>query len=247
LADDVERPTIIPYAQLPDHPTTEVPGHEGELVLGWLNGVAVAVWRGRAHFYEGWSMADLAFPVRLLHVLGGTAVLLTNAAGGLSPDLASGDLMVFSDHIFLPGLAGHNPLRGLAATDERPRFVGLAEPYDPELRALAGQVAIREGIRMREGVYAMVAGPNYETRAEGELLRRLGADAVGMSTVPEVIVARQLGLKVVALSAITNMVLGPRATEATHDGVLTEIERIRPRLRRLVRGILGGMAEVLRS
>jgi purine-nucleoside phosphorylase len=224
-----------------------VPGHRGELVLGELSGVQVAVWRGRPHFYEGWSMAELTFPLQLLKRLGGEAVVLTNAAGGLNPAFQSGDLMVIDDHIFLPGLAGHNPLRGQELAIAGERFVSLTNAYNARLRGLAHEVADRSGISLRSGVYVMVAGPNYETAAEGRLLRAYGADAVGMSTVPETIVARQLGLRVLGLSAITNLVLTPAPGGATHAEVLAASEGLKPRFVKLLRGILAGIPEVLNS
>jgi purine-nucleoside phosphorylase len=245
LADQVEGGCVIPFADIPHHPTATVPGHAGQVIFGRLEGVEVAVWRGRIHFYEGRSMAEVGLPIRLLHALGARALVLTNAAGGLNDAFLSGDLMLITDHINLPGLVGHNPLRGPNPGREE-RFIDLAHAYDPDLRALALRVAAAGGLTLRQGVYAMAAGPSYETPAEARMLRLLGADAVGMSTAPEVIVARQLGLRVVALSAITNVLLGPAAAAGTsHAEVVAAAERLKPRLAALVRGMLSSMGQVL--
>lgn len=239
---EVAGATTIPFEEIPGHPAATVPGHHGCVVLGSVGDLPTVLWHGRVHFYEGHSMAEVALPVRLMAALGVEAVILTNAAGGLNPDFEPGDLMLVVDHINLPGLAGHHPLRGPQGPAER--FVDLSEAYDPALRALAVRVAATQGLALREGVYAMVAGPSYETPAEARLLRMLGADAVGMSTVPEVIVARQLGLRVLALSAITN-VLGRAVSGPTHAEVLATAERLQPRFTALLRGVLTRLPEVL--
>jgi purine-nucleoside phosphorylase len=245
LADQVRSPCVIPFGDIPNHPRATAAGHTGQLVLGSLEGVEVAVWRGRAHFYEGCSMAEVGFPIRLLDRLGGRAVILTNAAGALNESFMVGDLMLLTDHINLPGLVGHNPLRGEQPPGAQ-RFVDLIGAYDAELRRLALAAAERVGQLVQQGVYVMVAGPSYETAAEARLLRRLGADAVGMSTVPEVIVSRQLGLRVAALSAITNVLLGSAsAGAASHAEVLAAAETLEPRFAALVRGMLAGMSEAL--
>ena len=244
LADQVQDAHVIPFADIPDHPTVTVSGHAGEVVFGTLERIEVAVWRGRIHFYEGRSMAQVGFPIRLLHALGARALVLTNAAGGLNETFVSGDLMLITDHINLPGLVGHNPLRGPNPYPAE-RFIDLANAYDRELHALALRVAAASGFTLRQGVYAMAAGPSYETPAESRMLRLLGADAVGMSTAPEVVVARQLGLRVVAVSAITNVLLGPATAGTSHAEVLTAAERLKPRLAALVRGMLSSMGQVL--
>jgi purine-nucleoside phosphorylase len=244
FAREVDSSCAISFAEIPHHPAATVAGHDGNVVLGLIGSMPVAVWRGRVHFYEGSSMAEVGFPVRVLGALGARAVVLTNAAGGLNESFKSGDLMVLTDHVNLPGLVGHNPLRGWDGTDQR--FLDLSEAYDPELRQLALRAGQQVGVPLVQGVYAMVAGPNYETPAEARLLRQLGADAVGMSTAPEVIVARQVGLRVVALSAITNILLGPSAGgPPSHAEVLASAERLKPRLTRLLSGMLSSMAEVL--
>jgi purine-nucleoside phosphorylase len=241
FAEQVQSATVIPLADIPFHPNPTVMGHAGILVFGNLEGVNVAVWKGRSHFYEGRSMGEIGFPIWLLARLGGSHLILTNAAGGLAERLKPGDLMVLNDHINLPGLCGHNPLRGNEVLCEGDRFVDLSNAYDPGLRQLALETAAAEGFTTHEGVYAMVGGPNYETRAEARLLRQLGADAVGMSTVPETIVARQVGLRVVAISAITNALLAPDEQGTSHQDVLRQADRLKPRLATLVKGIVAGL------
>lgn len=239
LADEVRSPTVIRYADIPHHPRPTVPGHPGELVLGTLEGVAVALWRGRVHAYEGRDLAEVAFPIRLMRRLGAEAAMLTNAAGGLNPEYAPGDLMLFADHISLPSLVGHSPLRSEHEPALGERFVPLTSAYDPRLVDLALQSAADLGQSIHRGVYAMVGGPSYETPAEARLLRMVGADAVGMSTVPEVIVARQAGLRVLAISAITNVVaMAADSPDPSHAEVLAVADRIKTRFAALLRGIL---------
>lgn len=227
----------FPYTAIPGFPRPTVPGHAGELVLGRLADRPVAILNGRLHFYEGHSMAQVAWPVRLLHALGCRALVVTNSAGGLNPTFQPGDLMAITDHIFLPGLAGFHPLIDPALPPEA-RFVDLKDAYDPDLRALAARLAADLGFTLHAGVYAMVAGPTYETAAELRLLRLAGADAVGMSTVPEVVVARQLGLRVLGLSCITNLALPEGPAPVTHAEVLAAAARTRPRLTALVQHLI---------
>jgi purine-nucleoside phosphorylase len=237
LADDLDSPTVVPYAEIPDFPPTTVVGHRGELVIGMLAGQPVAVLRGRFHFYEGYSMQQVTFPVRVLRALGCTTLLATNAAGGLHADWRVGDLMLITDHIFLPGLAGHHPLRG--PNDERlgPRFPAMVGAYDHELMALARATAVSLGVLLREGVYLMLSGPAFESSAELRMCRLLGADAVGMSTVPEVIVARHMGMRCMGLSLITNLAL-PDGPPANHQEVLDAGESARPKVAALIHSIL---------
>jgi len=246
LADELQAATTIPFAEIPYHPDSTVPGHAGQLVLGMLAGLPVAVWRGRSHFYEGRDMAEVAFPARLMRSLGARVALLTNAAGGLNPAFVPGDLMVLTDHLNLPGLVGHNPLRGEHDPAFGERFVPLSAAYDRAFIDLALRVGRQLGQPIRSGVYAMVGGPSYETPAEARLLRLLGADAVGMSTVSEVIAACQAGLRVVALSAITNVVAtAPCEAGAQHAEVLAVAEQIKSRFAAQVRGMLAGMKVLL--
>src|SRR4030088_1127379 len=215
LADEVTDATRIPYAAIPGWERSTAPGHSGELVVGTLGGKAVAVMKGRLHYYEGYDMAAVAFPIRVFKALGIETVILTNACGGLNPKFTAGDLMLLEDHInFMPA----NPLRG--PNDERlgPRFPDMVGTYSEELRAIAKSV----DPDVREGVYVGVAGPNFETPAELRMLRGFGADAVGMSTVPEVIVARHMAMDILAISTVTDMATGiPGQIEhVTHEAVL---------------------------
>ncbi|MFN2114648.1 MAG: purine-nucleoside phosphorylase [Anaerolineae bacterium] len=206
LADGIEGPVVVPYVELPGWPASTVRGHTGQLVLGRLGGTEVAIAAGRAHLYEGYSPQEVTFGVRVMRDLGATVLIVTNAAGGLNPEYAAGDLMVIADHVFLPGLSGLNPLVGSNDSEIGPRFPSMTNAYDPALREYAARAARAEGLTVHEGVYAMVAGPSYETPAEARALRALGGDAVGMSTAPEVVVARHAGMRVLGLSLITNRV-----------------------------------------
>jgi purine-nucleoside phosphorylase len=242
LADEIGSARVVPYAEIPHFVASTVAGHAGQLVLGELEGVPVAAMRGRVHLYEGYSPAQVSFPVRVLARLGATVLIVTNAAGGLNESFHAGDLMLLSDHLSLPALAGQNPLIGPDDPALGVRFLDMLEPYDPDLRRLAQQTALAHGFALREGVYAMVAGPSFETKAEVRFLQHVGADAVGMSTVPEVIVARHEGLRVLGVSAITNMTLGETApSQVTHHDVLAVADQVRPRLETVVRGVLTGL------
>lgn len=240
LADAVEKPDIIAYDQIPHWPVSTVPGHQGRLVLGQLQGKSVLVMQGRAHYYEGYSMGQITMPVRVMQLLGIETLILTNAAGGLNPDFSAGDLMLISDHLNFLGMAGHNPLRGPNDAEAGPRFPDMTHPYDLNLRALAREVGAAEEIPMQEGVYAYVAGPSFETPAELRFLRLAGADAVGMSTVPSVVVARHGGLRVLGISTVTNMTTPQPAPDqkTTHEEVLEVGALVVPRLTRLLHGIL---------
>jgi purine-nucleoside phosphorylase len=205
-------------------------------VLGDLGGRLVAIMRGRVHLYEGYSAAEVAFPVRVLQALGIQALIVSNAAGGLDPEFRSGDLMLIRDHIFMPGLAGHNPLCGPNDDSLGPRFPNMAGAYDPALRDHAHRAAADGGQTLREGVYAMVAGPSYETPAEYQALRAMGADAVGMSTCPEVVVARHMGLPVAGISLITNVLTGaPVSHEEVLSAASAAAARFCPLVERIVR------------
>jgi len=215
--------TRIPYARLPGFPPVGVSGHTGELILGQLAGTPLLVLSGRAHYYEGHAMERVTFAVRMLAEFGISDLLLTNAAGGLNRRFRAGDFMVLTDHINFMGV---NPLRG-PATDGLPGFVDLTHVYDSALRNLLRQAGRKCGVRLRQGVYLAVSGPTYETPAEVRAYARLGADAVGMSTVPEAIVARQCGLRVAALSCITNAAAGISRTPVSHAEVLETGERVK--------------------
>jgi purine-nucleoside phosphorylase len=239
LADEVENPAIVPYAEIPHFAVSTVSGHAGQFVGGTLDGVPVAVLRGRVHVYEGYSLQQITFPVRTLHRLGAELLIITNAAGGLNPAYRAGDLMVLRDHINLPGLAGQNPLIGADEPELGVRFLDMTDQYDGALRARALELGTELGLPIHEGVYAVVAGPSFETRAELRYLRLIGADAVGMSTVPEVIVARHERMRVLGISVITNTA-DPDAVVAdvSHEGVLSVAEQAATGLTAVIRGIL---------
>jgi purine-nucleoside phosphorylase len=232
LAEEVEDAVVVPAAEVPGLPVPKVPGHAGALVAGRLGGVPVLVLAGRVHTYEGYSATEVAFATRVAAELGCRALVATNAAGGINPDFRPGDLMVLRDHV---NFLFDNPLRG------GPSFVDLAGAYDADLRAVAARHATAAGAPLREGVYLAAAGPSYETPAEIAIFRSWGVDAVGMSTVPEVIAARAHGLRVAAVSAITN-VHRPGGTPTSHAEVLEVGAQLRPRLRELVLALLPAAA-----
>jgi len=233
LAEQLEAEARIPYAEIPGWKRSTAPGHAGELVVGSLSGKPVAVMRGRLHYYEGYDMADVAYPVRVLAAWGIDTLIVTNACGGLNPAYSAGDIMVISDHI---NLMAANPLRGVNDDALGPRFPDMVGVYTEELRALAHEV---DG-GLREGIYVAVAGPNFETPAELRMLRGLGADAVGMSTVPEILVARHMGMRILALSTVTDMATGipGQIQHVTHEEVLEVAGRTGKRLASLVKGVV---------
>ncbi len=239
LADEIEDAVVVPYTQIPHFAQSTVVGHAGRLVLGMLEGVPVMAMQGRFHFYEGYSSQEVTFPVRVMHMLGAQALLVSNAAGGVNPIYNTGDFMLLRDHIYLPGLVGASPLMG--ANDERfgERFPPMAKAYDAELRNLALSVAERYlELTLHQGVYTMVAGPSYETGAELRFLRTIGTDAVGMSTVPEVVVARHMGMRVLGMSLITNTATGDETEEVNHEEVLAAGDAAHQGFAALVRGIV---------
>ncbi len=231
LLGEIEWPIRVAYRQIPGFPAVGVPGHRGELAIGRLAGEPLLLLSGRAHYYEGHRMAAVTFPVRVLAAYGIRDLLLTNAAGGISPKLRVGDLMVVEDHI---NLMGTNPLRGPPLSG-LPRFVDLSCTYDAALRQLLHQAGRACAVSLKTGVYLAVSGPSYETPAEIKAFRRLGADAVGMSTVPEVIVARQLGIRVAARSCITNLASGFSKTPLSHREVLEKAARVQAGASQLIR------------
>ena len=244
LADEIHESVCISFGEIPNFPTSTVQGHSGTLVIGELKGAKVAAMRGRVHFYEGYNLRQITFPVRVMRRLGAEILIVTNAAGGLNESFETGDLMVLTDHLNIMGMAGQSPLVGPDDASLGVRFLDMLQAYDPELRGLAKQTAQKHGFELREGVYAMVGGPAFETLAEIRFLQRGGADAVGMSTVPEVIVARHERMRVLGLSAITDMAVGKdAATEITHAEVLAAADRIKPRLAAVIKGVLALLAE----
>jgi purine-nucleoside phosphorylase len=240
LADRLERAAVIPYADIPGFPVSKVPGHPARLVIGELpvNGgaVVVAAMQGRAHAYEGWSAEDVAFGARVLCALGVKLLLVTNAAGGVNPTFAPGDLVRITDHLNLSGLS---PLVGENDDKIGPRFPDLSDAYDPRLADLLEASADAIGIPLRSGVYACMLGPSYETPAEIRMLRALGADVVGMSTVPEVIAARHMGVPVAGISVVTNLAAGLTRKALSHQEVAETAERVGDRLTALVTEFLG--------
>ncbi|MBE7490221.1 MAG: purine-nucleoside phosphorylase [Planctomycetes bacterium] len=241
LGKEVEAETRIAYSQIPHMGKTSVQSHSGELVAGRLGKTPVFVLEGRLHFYEGHSLEDIVFPVRLLKALGCDTVILSNAAGGLNPKWKLGDIMVLDDHINLPGLAGVSPLLGPNDDALGPRFPDMSAPYDPALIKKAVTAARKQKLQLRRGVYVMVTGPNLETRAEYRMLRNLGADVVGMSTVPEVIAARHLGMKVAAFSIVTDMCIPDELEEANIEKIIATANKAEPRLTRLVKALVASL------
>jgi purine-nucleoside phosphorylase len=235
LADEMRVATCIPYEEIPGFPLSSVESHAGRLLLGTLAGRRVVAMQGRFHRYEGYSLQQIAFPVRVLHALGARLLVVSNAGGGMHPLWSPGELMLIADHI---NLLGDNPLVG--PNDDRlgPRFPDMSEPYDARLRALARAVALEQGIPLREGVYVAVSGPNLETRAEYRMLRALGADVVGMSTVPEVIAAVHTGMRVLGLSIITDQCLPDALEPATLERIVAVARAAEPKLTALIRGVL---------
>jgi purine-nucleoside phosphorylase len=235
FAEQLGRAVRIPYASIPHFPRPGVVGHRGQLVVGELEGVPVAVLQGRVHYYEGYTLQQVVFPVRVLGLLGVRVLVLTNAAGGIRTDYGQGALVLIRDHL---NLQGGNPLMG--PHDERfgPRFPDMTHAYSERLRQLARAEARRLGIELPEGVYAAVHGPSYETPAEIRALRTLGADLVGMSTVPEVIAARQMGLEVLAISCVTNLAAGLADAPIDHEEVLRTGAAVREKLMRLLAALV---------
>jgi len=234
LADEIENPKVLDYTEIPHFPISDVEGHAGELVFGDFAGSRAVVMSGRAHYYEGWSLEEVTFPVRSFGALGVDRMLVTNSAGGANPDFEPADLMLITDHL---NLMGANPLRG--PNDERlgPRFPDMSDAYSEDLRERAERAATELEVDLRKGVYAGMPGPSYETPAEIRMIRQLGGDAVGMSTVPEVVVANHAGLEVLGISCITNKAAGLQES-LDHREVEEVAGRAREKFARLVRGII---------
>ena len=236
LARAMDAPVVVEYGEIPGFPLSTVESHAGRLLCGTLAGKTVIAMQGRFHRYEGYTLQQVTFPVRVLRALGARTLVVSNACGGMHPLWAAGDLMLLADHI---NLLGDNPLVG--PNDDRlgPRFPDMSEPYDAGLREVARAEARRQGITLREGVYVAVTGPNLETRAEYRMLRALGADVVGMSTVPEVIVAVHGGMRVLGLSIITDLCLPDALEPASVEKIIGVAMRSEPQLTALVTGVLG--------
>ena len=234
LADRIESPEVVPFREIPGFPESTVVGHAGALISGTLAGKAVLALAGRFHVYEGHDARLAGFPIRVLHALGARTLIVSNAAGGVNRLWQPGDLMVIRDHI---NLTFRNPLIG-AVEEGDLRFPDMSEPYDSSLADLAHRVAAEQGLSLRDGVYAGLLGPAYETPAEVRMLERLGADAVGMSTVPEVIVARARGMRVLGISCITNMACGISSSPLSHEEVLETTRRVGHKFSGLVEGVV---------
>ncbi len=235
LAEEIDVAAAFDYADLPAFPLSTVESHAGRLLCGTLGGKTVVAMQGRFHRYEGYSLQEVSFPVRVLRALGARALIVANACGGMHPLWSPGDLMLIADHI---NLLGDNPLVGAHDESFGSRFPDMSEPYDPALRAAARAVAAEQGTVLREGVYVAVPGPNLETRAEYRMLRSFGADVVGMSTVPEVIVAVQGGMRVLGLSIITDQCLPDALEPASVERIIATAKLAEPRLTALVRGVV---------
>jgi purine-nucleoside phosphorylase len=235
LAAHIADPVALAYEEIPGFPVSTVETHTGRLLLGSLESRRVAVMQGRTHSYEGYDLATVAFPVRVLRGLGADRLVVSNVSGSMEPRWVPGDLVAIADHI---NLLGHNPLVGPNVDSQGPRFPDMSEAYDEELRAIAREEADRLGIRLHEGVYVAVTGPNLETAAEYRMLRTMGADIVGMSTVPEVIVARHAGMRVLGLSIITDACVPDALQPVDIDEILRVAAEAEPRLTDLVRAVL---------
>jgi len=238
LANSVQKPDVIPYSDLPNWPRSTVHGHAGRLVIGELEGQPVLVMQGRTHFYEGYSMSQITLPVRVMLRLGLEMMFVTNAAGGVNPDFVPGDVMLITDNLNLMGMTGANPLMGPNIDELGPRFPDMSRAYDVGLMLLARKAASENNILLREGVYCGLSGPSFEGPADLRFLRLVGTDSVGMSTVPEVIVARHGGLRVLGLSAITNKANLDGSTVTTHEEVFEAGKVITPKIEAILRGVL---------
>ena len=235
LAGQIRKKTVIPYEEIPGFPQSTVATHAGQLVIGQLSGKAVAAMEGRFHYYEGYTMDQITLPVRVMRALGARVLIVSNACGGMNPQYRHGDIVIIEDHI---NLMGDNPLIG--PNDDRlgPRFPDMCEPYDRKLIGLASKLALRQGTRAHTGVYVAVPGPNLETRAEYRFLRTIGADTVGMSTVPEVIVAVHAGLRVLGLSVVTDRCLPDALKPADIGEIIAVASEAEPKLTKLVASVV---------
>ena len=241
LADSVQKADVIPFGDLPHFPVSTVHGHAGRLVIGELEGQTVFVMQGRIHYYEGYSMNQVTLTIRVMQRLGIGSLIVTNAAGGVNPEFQPGDVMLITDNLNLMGMTGANPLFGPNIDELGTRFPDMSEAYDREYQDLARRVARESNLTLREGVYAGLSGPSFESPADLRFLRLAGADSVGMSTVPEVIVARHGGMRVLGFSGISNKANLDGSTVTTHEEVIEAGRVITPKIETLVRGVLRGM------
>lgn len=238
LADSVQQAVHIAYGDLPDFPVSTVFGHVGRFVIGELEGRPVFVMQGRIHYYEGYTMGQITLPVRVMQRLGISSMIVTNAAGGVHPDFIPGDVMLITDQLNLMGMSGLNPLMGPNLDEIGPRFPDMSQPYDREYCELARKTAKEKKITLREGIYAGLSGPSFESPADLRFLRLAGADAVGMSTVPEVIVAKHGNMRVLGLSGISNKANLDGSTITTHEEVMEAGKVITPKVEKIIRGVL---------
>jgi len=239
LADMVDQATVIPVAEIPNWPASTVVGHQGKLVIGQIERQSVLVLQGRVHFYEGYSMSQITLPIRVMKRLGVENLIVTNAAGAINPAFKPGDVMLISDHINIIGMSGENPLRGPNLSEFGERFPDMSQAYDRQFMVLARRAAEHSRVPLHEGVYACLAGPSFESPADLRFLRTAGADAVGMSTVPEVIVARHSSIRVLGLSGISNKANLDGSTITTHEEVLEAGKVIAPKLKSIILDVLG--------
>lgn len=235
MAEEIEEKVSIAYNDIPHFPTSTVEGHASQLIVGKLMGKKVITMQGRFHFYEGYSLEEVTYPIKVMKKLGVNILLVTNAAGGINIDFKPADLMLIEDHI---NLTGQNPLIGPNDPDMGPRFPDMSEAYNMELRNIAQDVARQQGVELRKGVYVGLTGPTYETPAEIKFLRTIGADATGMSTVPEVIIANHLDMKILGISCITNMAAGVLNQRLSHEEVVEVGNQVREKFSRLIKGII---------
>ncbi len=241
LADSVQKADVIPFGDLPHFPVSTVHGHAGRLVIGELEGQTVFVMQGRIHYYEGYSMNQVTLPIRVMQRLGIGSLIVTNAAGGVNPEFQPGDVMLITDNLNLMGMTGANPLFGPNLDELGTRFPDMSQAYDRQYQDLARRVARETSLTLREGVYAGLSGPSFESPADLRFLRLAGADSVGMSTVPEVIVARHGGMRVLGFSGISNKANLDGSTVTTHEEVIEAGRVITPKIETLVRSVLRGM------
>jgi purine-nucleoside phosphorylase len=238
LAEEIAHPVVIPYGNIPYFPHSTVPGHRGRMFFGQLSGKSVLCMQGRFHYYEGYHLNEITLPIRIMKKMGVSSLLVTNAAGGINDQFAPGDLMVIEDHI---NLMSENPLRGPNSAEFGPRFPDMSEAYDYRLREIANKVARDLGIKVKNGVYGALDGPTYDTPAEIRYYKSIGIDAVGMSTVPEVIVANHAGIKTLGISCITNMAAGISPKRLDHSEVIATASRVKDQFCALIKGILATM------
>jgi len=239
VADSIQNSISIPYNEIPGWPLSTVKGHAGKMVIGQLESKSVMVMQGRIHFYEGYTMQVVTMPVRVMQRLGIKCLIITNAAGGVNPNFTPGDVMLITDHLNLMGMSGQNPLSGPNLDEFGPRFPDMSQAYDRDMMEIARKVAKEKGINLQEGVYAGLSGPSFETPADLRFLRAAGVDAVGMSTVPEVTVARHGSMNVLGFSGISNKANLDGSTVTTHEEVLEAGRIIAPKIETIIRGVLG--------